>query len=108
MESGEGQQQPIEVDLLGAYLRECDDPDWRVKKELRAGVRIGVGVGLPRTPPVFEEKLKWRLPGRPPAAVGTLTRMALSGPDARTMLQRGTSLTRSAKYSKIWRLAARS
>ncbi len=66
LESGVRQPQPIEVELLGAYLKACGDPDWSVMKEFRVGVRIGVGVELPRTPVVFEEKQKWSLPEQAP------------------------------------------
>lgn len=45
-------EQPVDVALLGAILRNADDPDWRIMQELEVGVRLGVGVRLPRTPGV--------------------------------------------------------
>ena len=47
--------QPVEVRLLGSYLRGCGDPQWRVYgKHFAPGTRIGVGVRLPRTPAVYK------------------------------------------------------
>jgi hypothetical protein len=67
-ESGSREDQPIDVELLGAFLKGCEDPDWQLAHELRKGVRIGVGVDLPRTPGVFEEKTTWRLPEQRPGS----------------------------------------
>ena len=55
------QPQPILVRLLGGFLRACDDPDWQVLGTFAKGVRIGVGVRLPRTPAVFPSKSRWSL-----------------------------------------------
>ena len=41
-----------------------EDPDWRITVEFEKGVRIGVGTTLPWTLEVFEEKVKWRVPGQ--------------------------------------------
>ena len=51
---------------LAMLLKEAGDPDWRFfANELAGrGVRIGVGVELPRTRAVFPPKTKWRLPIR--------------------------------------------
>ena len=58
---GEVQDQPFKVRLLGTFLRDAGDPDWEFLKTVECGVRIGVGVALPRTPAVYPEKLAWRL-----------------------------------------------
>ena len=56
--------QPFHLNLLGAYLAAIDDPDFdiltRETDSFTTGVRVGVGCRLPRTPAVFERKLKWR------------------------------------------------
>ena len=56
--------QPFLLNLLGAYLAAIDDPDFdiltRTTDSFTTGVRVGVGCRLPRTPAVFERKLKWR------------------------------------------------
>jgi hypothetical protein len=54
--------QEVEVRLFQAALRAMDDPDAAAMDSYAVGVRIGVSTGLPRTPAVFEEKTKWRLP----------------------------------------------
>jgi hypothetical protein len=54
--------QDVEVRLFQAALRAMDDPDAAALDSYAEGVRIGVSTGLPRTPAVFEEKTKWRLP----------------------------------------------
>eukprot|EP00973_Karenia_brevis_P012546 1703440-Karenia_brevis.AAC.1 len=50
--------------LLGAHLRAMDDPDWRImaqsSRSFLSGVRLGPGCKLPRTPSVFERKVRWR------------------------------------------------
>ena len=46
------QEQPVDVRLLGALLKDCQDPDWKVAEVFARGVCIGVGVKLPRTPAV--------------------------------------------------------
>jgi len=56
------QEQPVDVRLLGALLREAGDPDFEVfSTTYPAGVRVGVGAELPRTPAVYEEKVRWRI-----------------------------------------------
>ena len=55
-------EQPVMVRLLGGFLRACGDPDWQVMQHYALGVRIGVGVRLPRTPAVFPRKRRWKLP----------------------------------------------
>lgn len=53
--------QSFHLDLIGGLLRVAGDPDWRFFPEIASGVKLGVGVPMPRTPQVFEEKTKWRL-----------------------------------------------
>ena len=55
--------------LLQAFLRAAGDPDWRGLDHFARGVRIGVGVRLPRTPAVFKRKRRWRLEGQGDALV---------------------------------------
>ena len=51
-------------DAIGEHLRLAGDPDWRILSRglhsFKDGVRIGVGVRMPRTPAVFPRKTKWR------------------------------------------------
>jgi len=46
---------------LAKVLEKFGDPDWRFPLTLRGGVAIGVDEELPRTPGVYEEKVKWAL-----------------------------------------------
>ena len=46
------------VAMLGEYL---SDPDWECMKEFCVGVRVGVGVTLPRTERVWPPKTRWPL-----------------------------------------------
>ena len=62
--------QLIEMRLIGCMLRAIGDPDWEIFRELEAGVRLGVGVELPRTPKVFPEKRKWSLSSQADAVPG--------------------------------------
>ena len=78
-EQGARQDQPIEVELLGAFLREIGDPDWQVMQDYRSGVRIGVGVDLPRTPKVFGEKTTWRLTEQRPDSDWTFDESSFVG-----------------------------
>ena len=48
--------QNIEMRLIGVLLRELGDPDWQVFEDFEVGVRIGVGIDMPRTPMIFGEK----------------------------------------------------
>ena len=74
------QQQPISVRLLGALLRDSGDPDAAIMNTYAEGVRIGVGVKLPRTPAVYDRKVAWRLPSqRDPGAAGLDPDPAASG-----------------------------
>ncbi len=54
--------QVIRVRLLQAILRDAADPDWRGMSRFATGVRLGVGVKMPRTPAVYARKRKWRIP----------------------------------------------
>ncbi len=58
--TGTAQAQPIDVGLLGSALQEAGDPDWQCMEDFEKGVRIGVGVRLPRTPRVFGRKVRWK------------------------------------------------
>ena len=42
----------------------ADDPDAEVFGTCATGVRVGVGVRMPRTPAVYDQKQKWKLPGQ--------------------------------------------
>ena len=53
--------QAMRLKLISELLRAFDDPDWKFIADLEEGVSIGVGVVMPRTPAVFEEKVKWSL-----------------------------------------------
>ena len=65
------QPQPVAVRLLGAFLKDAGDPDADVMDTYARGVRIGVGVRLPRTPAIYDRKVAWRLPSqRDPEAAG--------------------------------------
>ena len=46
---------------LSRLLALAGDPDWDFPLKLVDGVPLGVGVELPRTPAVFESKVKWAL-----------------------------------------------
>ena len=56
--------QPFLLFALGQTLRKMDDPDHRVidlaKHSYATGVPVGMGEKMPRTPSVFERKVKWR------------------------------------------------
>ena len=57
-------RQPFFLGAIGELLRLAGDPDWRRYTEatwsFAAGVPLGVGVRLPRTPALFERKHKHR------------------------------------------------
>ena len=53
--------QAMHLKLISELLRAFGDPDWKYIADLEEGVDIGVGVVMPRTPAVFEEKVKWSL-----------------------------------------------
>ena len=59
MEIAEGQA--FRLKLLGLILHDLGDPDWKFFEELVDGVPVGVGVRMPRTPHVYDEKVKWAL-----------------------------------------------
>ena len=54
----------ISVKLLGIIMKALGDPDHDIMADYEAGVRLGVGTRLPRTPDVFPEKVKWNVPGQ--------------------------------------------
>ena len=53
--------QSFRLRMCGALLKELGDPDWPFFELLENGVPIGVGVTMPRTPQVFDQKTKWAL-----------------------------------------------
>ena len=55
------EKQVIRFGLIGELLRAMEDPDWKFVSSLRFGTPLGVDEDLPRTPEVFEQKLKWSL-----------------------------------------------
>ena len=55
--------QVMRLGMLSTVLKELQDPDWRFVEEIGSGVKLGVDVELPRTPSVFEEKVRWNLDG---------------------------------------------
>jgi len=59
---GEDEDQPVKVRLLAALLADAEDPDAAGILAYVQGVRIGVGVRMPRTPAVYPRKKKWALP----------------------------------------------
>ena len=48
--------------LLQVFMRACEDPDAEALDAFATGVRIGAGLRMPRTPAVYREKVRWRLP----------------------------------------------
>ena len=54
-------KQVINVRRLQAFLLACKDPDAMSLDSFAQGVRVGAGMTMPRTPAVYEEKVKWRL-----------------------------------------------
>ena len=63
-------RQNINFRLLSALLKGVGDPDWEIFREYEKGVRLGVGVNLPRSPLIFPEKVKWNVPGQAEASPG--------------------------------------
>ena len=60
----EDQKDPIQFQLMGVMLWMANDPDWSFPYHdafsAAKGVKLGHDTPLPRTPAVFEKKLKWR------------------------------------------------
>ena len=54
--------QVFHLNLISRLLKVYGDPDWAFVDSLGEGVPLGVDEPLPRTPAVFEEKSKWKLP----------------------------------------------
>ncbi len=54
--------QPVRVRLLQAILKDSGDPDWKGMSQFATGIRLGVGVRMPRTPAVYARKRRWRIP----------------------------------------------
>ena len=57
--------QPFLLPMIAELAKRCGDPDWRILCEdedsYSTGVPVGVEGRMPRTPSVFERKLKWRV-----------------------------------------------
>ena len=58
---GASPRQCMRLGIISAMLHKFGDPDWQFVKDLEDGVPLGVDDELPRTPAVFEEKVKWSL-----------------------------------------------
>ena len=54
------EESPLEIRLLGAFLKSAGDPETDLPS-FAEGVRVGVGIQLPRVPAVYSRKRKWRL-----------------------------------------------
>ena len=54
-------RQVLHLPLIAKILRAFRDPDWEYFDQLVDGVALGVGIEMPRTPAVFEEKTRWNL-----------------------------------------------
>ena len=55
-------EQPVRIRELQAFLRACNDPDSEILDAYARGVSLGYKTRIPRTPAVFNQKEKWRLP----------------------------------------------
>ena len=53
--------QAFRLDLIGKLMQVLGDPDWEFFAQLKQGVPLGVGITMPRTPKVFDQKVKWTL-----------------------------------------------
>jgi len=58
----EDEEQPVHIRLMAAMLSDSQDPDVDGIAAYASGVRIGVGVRMPRTPAVYPRKKRWALP----------------------------------------------
>ncbi len=56
--------QPVRIRMLQCILYLGGDPDHHAMDHFGRGVRLGVGVKLPRTPAVYSRKRRWRLEGQ--------------------------------------------
>ena len=59
--AAEHRKQVINIRRLQAFLSACKDPDAWALDSFAKGVRVGAGMTMPRTPAVYEERIKWRL-----------------------------------------------
>ena len=55
---GKPEGQEMYLGVISALLKYLGDPDWGYPMSVAEGVPLGVGVTLPRTPAVFDEKTK--------------------------------------------------
>ena len=58
---GVAEGQVMHLTMISKLLEAFGDPDFEYFRGLESGVAIGVDITMPRTPAVFEEKLKWNL-----------------------------------------------
>ena len=66
-----GVPQAFDIRFMEALLKAFDDPDWYFCKIWARGVWLGsTERKLPRTPAVFDRKVKWRFPEPGPDPVG--------------------------------------
>ena len=54
--------QVTHVRLLQALARAVGDPDSEFPVQVAVGVQTGIDSPLPRTPAIFEKKVRWALP----------------------------------------------
>jgi hypothetical protein len=56
--------QPFYLNMLSGIMQDINDPDWRQltlgRYSYSKGVPIGVNLKMPRTPSVYERKIRWR------------------------------------------------
>ena len=57
-------KQEFECRMMKGLMEEAQDPDAIYFDKLAKGVRVGVGITMPRTPAVFRKKRKWALWGK--------------------------------------------
>ena len=60
-ERGVASGQCFRLGILSQLLRALDGPGWKFVGEVASGVPLGVDVVMPRTPAVYDPKLKWKL-----------------------------------------------
>ena len=56
----EENRSPLEFRLLDAFLKQTGDPE-RDLSSFAQGVRVGVGVNMPRVPAIYSRKRRWKL-----------------------------------------------
>lgn len=84
--------QPFLLRLIGEGLRLMGDPDWRIYFESKRenfwdGVSVGPDVKMPRTPSVFEKKVKHRKYDESEFSSDMLNYKSASGPEMSKVLE---------------------